>query len=125
MWSADMSVGNALLDHDHKALMELVNELHTATSRGEGRQVVDEVLRRLVAYTQQHFRREEHHMECVHYPKLAEHREQHRALMGKVLELVALYQAGHVCVAAQVSALLRDWLSIHVRRDDKEFASAA
>jgi hemerythrin len=29
-------------------------------------------------------------------------------------------QAGSITVAAQLSAVLRDWLSLHIRRNDKE-----
>lgn len=122
IWADDMSVGNTLLDHDHRKLVDLVNELHTATSRGEGREVVGEVLGKLLAYTQEHFQREEHHMERVQYSKITEHKRQHRDLLEKVLDLQARFEAGHITVAAQVSTLLCDWLSIHIRRDDKQFA---
>lgn len=118
-----MSVGNTLLDHDHQALIALVNELHTATSRGEGREVVGDILDRLLVYTQQHFQREEHHMEQVHYSKMVEHLRLHRDLYERVLELKARFDSGHITVAAQVSSLLRDWLSLHILRDDKQFAA--
>ncbi|MFD2365336.1 bacteriohemerythrin [Pseudoduganella sp. GCM10020061] len=122
-WTSDMSVGNTLLDHDHRVLVALVNDLHTATSRGEGREVVGAILDRLFAYTQQHFQREEHHMQRVQYSKAAEHTRLHQDLLRQVLELKARFDAGHVTVAAQVSALLRDWLSLHILRDDRQFAA--
>lgn len=123
IWADDMSVGNPQLDHDHQKLVELVNELHTATCSGEGRGVVGEVLQRLVTYTKEHFQREEHYMEQVQYAKTIEHKRQHQTLLKKVQELQARHEAGHVTVAAQASSLLRDWLSVHIRREDKQLAA--
>jgi len=123
-WGDDLSVGNSLIDHDHRRLIAFVNDLHTATSRGAGRDVVGRTIAALIAYTKEHFQREEHHMEALRYPKLAEHRRQHAELLDKVLELEARFNEGHVTVAAQLSNLLRDWLSLHIRRSDKDFAVA-
>ena len=41
----------------------------------------------------------------------------HRKLVAQVNQL---HDAGQITVAAQLSALLRDWLSLHIRRNDKE-----
>lgn len=123
-WGDDLAVGNLQVDDDHKQLIGFVNELHTATSRGEGREVVGEILSGLIKYTQEHFQREEHYMERLRYPKLDAHRRQHAALIKTVLEMRDKYERGHVTVPAQVSALLRDWLSIHIRREDKAFVAA-
>ncbi|RZI42822.1 bacteriohemerythrin [Herbaspirillum sp. HC18] len=122
-WGDDMSVGSAMIDDDHRTLIGLVNELHTATSRGEGRDVVGGIIEALITYTRDHFQREEHHMTALRYSKLAEHKRQHKELLEKVLDMQAKFITGHVTVAAQVSTLLRDWLSIHIRREDKEFAA--
>lgn len=111
-----------MLDHDHRKLIGLVNDLHTATAQGEGRHVVGKILLRLIRYTEEHFQREEHHMEKNGYAKLEEHRRQHQELLQAVLGLQEKFNAGNVTVAAQVSMLLRDWLSLHITRKDKECA---
>jgi hemerythrin-like metal-binding protein len=122
-WTDDMSVGNSMLDFDHRQLIGLVNELHTATSRGEGRAIVGDILGRLLSYTEGHFQREEHHMENMRYSRIAEHKEQHQQLLERLRTLQQQLEAGHVSVAAKVSILLRDWLSIHLQREDKQFAA--
>jgi len=121
VWAEDMSVGSALLDCDHRRLVDLVNELHTSTTAGAGRDIVGSILERLITYTREHFQREEHHMEQLRYSKIIEHKRQHQELLGKVLELRSRFDAGQITVAAQVSALLRDWLSVHIRREDKQY----
>lgn len=118
-----MSVGSELLDQDHRKLVDLVNELHTATTHGEGREVIGPILERLVGYTREHFQREEQHMERVRYSHIAEHKRQHKFLLDKVLEMQSRFESQNATVAAQVSTLLRDWLSLHIRREDKRFAT--
>lgn len=122
-WGDDLCVGNAQIDDDHRQLVKLVNDLHTATSQGEGRTVVGAILCSLIDYAREHFQHEEQHMERLRYSKLEAHKRQHRELLKTVLAMQARYEAGHITVAAQVSALLRDWLSIHIRREDKACAA--
>jgi hypothetical protein len=40
--------------------------------------------------------------------------------MDQLWDLEKKLQAGSITVAAQLSAVLRDWLSLHIRRNDKE-----
>lgn len=110
-----------MLDHDHRELIKLVNELHTATTQGEGRHVVGKILSELIRYTHEHFQREEHHMEKNGYARLEDHRRLHQELLQAVRGLQEKFNSGNVTVAAQVSMLLRDWLSLHIVRKDKEY----
>lgn len=119
-WAADLVIDNGPLDDDHRHLIDLVNELHTATSRGCGQDVVAEVIEKLVDYTRQHFAREESAMAAAQFPQLAEHQLQHEKLMAELDVLQARYRAGSITTAAQLSTLLRDWLSLHIRRSDRE-----
>jgi hemerythrin len=40
--------------------------------------------------------------------------------VNSLRQLQQRYEAGHITVAAQLSTVLRDWLSLHIRRSDKE-----
>jgi hemerythrin len=123
-WGADLSVGNSFIDHDHRRLIGYVNDLHSATTKGKGREVVESILVALIKYTQEHFQREEHHMERMHFAGIEAHKQQHRELLQQVLALQEKYKEGHITVAAQVSHLLRDWLSLHIMKSDKKLAAA-
>ncbi len=111
---------NGPIDRDHQHLVDLVNELHTATSEGLGQSVVDDVLKRLFSYTRQHFDNEERIMAQVRFPQLLKHRANHLAFIDSLVALRAKYDAGSISAAAQLSTLLRDWLSLHIRRADRE-----
>ena len=59
VWADDMVIDNGVIDADHQQLVTLVNRLHTATSEGQGQEIVDQVLQEVLTYTIEHLRREE------------------------------------------------------------------
>src|SRR5690606_11004285 len=58
-WAEDMVIDGGPIDKDHRLLVDLVNELHTATARGAGREVVASILSRTLSSTREHLTREE------------------------------------------------------------------
>lgn len=121
-WADDMAIDQGPIDEDHKTLVRQVNELHTATSEGRGHEIVARLLDELVRDTLEHIRREEHYMESIGYPQLAQHRAGHDHFVSELRGLQDKYAAGSITVAPRLSMLLRDWLSLHIRRYDKDIA---
>lgn len=118
-WADDMVIDHGPIDEDHHHLVDLVNQLHTATSEGRGIDVVDTIMEQLIAYTKGHLQREEALMASIQFPQLSEHKI-HHAFAERIDALKEKYDAGNITVAAQLSMVLRDWLSLHIRRSDKE-----
>ena len=119
-WAEDLAIDHGHLDDDHHLLVKLANQLHDATSRGEGRSVVGGLMTQVMNSTLEHVQREENLMEALGYPRLAEHRQGHLRFIEELRFLQHRYQSGSIVVAAEFSTLLRDWLSLHVRRQDKD-----
>lgn len=122
-WADDLVIDHGPIDEDHRHLVDLVNELHTATSAGRGQEIVAKILAALIDYTADHLRREEHQMASVNFPKLERHRQGHAKFIENLHDLQNKYAAGSITVASQLSTVLRDWLSLHIRRSDKELLS--
>lgn len=118
-WADDLVIDQGPIDQDHQALIGLVNELHTATSQGCGQEVVGDILSRLGDYTAAHLQREERIMAQKAFPALATHHQSHDRFSTALQHIRAQHEAGRITTAAQLSALLRDWLSLHIRRDDR------
>ena len=59
-------------------------------------------------------------MSAVGFPNLERHKIGHQAFIDQLDKLQRRYQEGSIAVAAQLSSVLRDWLSLHIRRSDKE-----
>lgn len=119
-WAQDMVIDNGPIDQDHKHLVDLVNALHDATDKGRGREVVGNILDELIGYTAGHLQKEEAVMAAAGFPNLERHMIGHQAFVDQLDKLRKRYQEGSISVAAQLSTVLRDWLSIHIRRNDRE-----
>lgn len=122
-WADDMVIDDGPIDKDHRHLVDLVNELHTATSEGRGQEIVSSIMKKLINYTADHLQREEHLMASLHFKNLERHQMGHQKFMKSVQALQKEYEDGSITVASQLSTLLRDWLSLHIRRSDKELLS--
>lgn len=119
-WADDLVIDNGVIDADHRQLVDVVNELHTATTQGIGQDVVADIIDRLITYTHQHFVREEQIMASAKFPAVASHQAGHQQIIRQIEVLKKKYDEGSITVASQLSTLLRDWLSVHIRRSDKE-----
>lgn len=119
-WANDFAIDGGPIDADHLQLVAWVNELHTATTQGTGHEVVGGIIDRLIGYTRQHFTREEQIMASARFPGLVAHQAAHRQIILQIEALKRKYDDGSITVASQLSMLLRDWLSVHIRRSDKE-----
>ena len=120
IWADDMVIDKGPIDQDHQKLVEQVNRLHSATQTGRGHEVVGKLLGELISSTIEHIRREEQIMVQLGYPRMQEHEAGHVRFISELHALQAKFAAGGITVAAQLSTLLRDWLSLHIRRYDKD-----
>ncbi len=118
-WWDDMEIDQGPIDADHRKLIEQVNVLHSATSAGKGHEVVASLLTELINDTVAHIRREEQYLTAIGYPELPGHHQGHENFINDLRGLQKKYETGSITVASQLSTVLRDWLSIHIRRNDK------
>jgi hemerythrin len=123
-WSDALSVGNSLIDQDHKELVTLVNELHQAVQDGKSGETLGSILQALFTYTQEHFQREELLMEHINYADIDAHLAQHKKLIDQVLVLQDAFERGRMEVASNTAELLRYWLTHHIMRTDRKLSAA-
>ena len=93
-WKDSYGIGVPEIDVQHRRLFALADELHEALNKGRGKDVLQEVLRRLVEYTQAHFATEERLMQRCGYPDIPAHKAQHEEFVRKVSLLEREFQAG-------------------------------
>ena len=80
-WSEKYSVNNFLLDSQHKKLIAIINELHTAMKVARVNEIMQTIFDELIWYTKEHFRTEEQIMLKFNYPGFNEHKEDSFRLM--------------------------------------------
>jgi len=120
-WSDTLSVKVKQFDDQHKKLVDMVNQLFDAMKTGKGSQVMGDILKQLIAYTQTHFAAEERLLKQYAYPDFEAHKKEHNALVMQVLDLQKQFQEGKPVLTQNIMTFLRDWLSRHIQGDDKKY----
>jgi hemerythrin len=88
---------------------------------GNNKSAAGPLLDRLVKYTHDHFAAEEALMTRGQYPKLDPHLAKHRDLTGQVEKFVGRYQRGELSLNVDLLMFLRDWLTTHIQKEDREY----
>lgn len=121
---AELSVGNAMMDRDHRQMVKLANDVFFAMQQHESKAALLASLDKLIAFTQEHFKREEEIMQRIQYLELESHKLQHDKLSREVLELHARFNSGKAMLSIEVSKFLNVWVFRHILHDDMELAVA-
>lgn len=122
-WNDNYSVGVGSIDADHKKLVGMVNDLFDGVKEGKGVGAVGQILDGLIAYTVEHFDREERYFAQTGYPDTAAHKAEHEDLKKQVLEIQAKFRAGNSAVTMETMSFLKNWLINHIQGSDKKYGS--
>ncbi|MFZ0793924.1 MAG: bacteriohemerythrin, partial [Candidatus Korobacteraceae bacterium] len=112
-WNSSYSVKVKRFDEDHQQLFDIINELHEGMKAGRSKDVMHDVLTKLLRYTERHFTAEEAVMKDLGYAQLPAHIEQHRKFTGKIKDVADQYKAGAVGLSVDVLDFLTKWLAQH------------
>ena len=121
-WSDSIAIGEPMVDHDHRILLALINQIASPENRNDSA-AVEFVLDELVNYTNFHFQREEDLMAAAGYPDLEEHRAVHRRLVAEVTELQQRFSdaGGSAAMGEDLSRYLVGWLTRHIMDEDRKY----
>jgi hemerythrin-like metal-binding protein len=118
-WSDDLTVGNAMLDEQHKKLIAMINTL------GQPSLTVDElgeVIFGLLEYAAVHFRDEEEFFTEVAPEIVPAHFLSHTVFIAGAYRFVQRFQRGEaLALRDTVYDFLCDWLLHHIRDEDSQY----
>jgi len=120
-WSDGFSVGVQEIDEQHKELVSLLNQLHTAIMEHHGSEASRRVLDELAEYTRTHFSVEESLMRVSNYPDFERHKQNHEDLIGQVTALQDKLDSGEARITFELLHFLKVWLINHINEADKRF----
>ena len=123
-WTDDLYTGSTLIDGDHRKLVDLVNALFQSMQSGQGNGPMSQAMHDLIAYTGEHFGREEAEMERIQYVAAIAHKAEHTKLQKQLVELKQMLDAGGRVNVPAVAAFLSEWLREHILAADMKFAAA-
>ena len=123
-WSDALSVGNKVIDDQHKALIERLNAVSAALESHRGEVEIMKTLGFLADYTTYHFTAEERYMEASKYPGLEAQKARHEDFITTLNDLERDFrEEGSTRVLADaLNAFLVHWLTDHIRGMDRAFA---
>jgi len=119
-WNDHYSVNIAVVDEQHKKLINLINQLYDAMRAGKGAEVLGPVLTELVEYTVYHFSAEEGLCRQYGYPGYEEHKRIHDDLTMKAKQLKTALDQGNNLISIDVMLFLSNWLNTHILEEDKK-----
>lgn len=119
-WSDAMSVGIQEIDEQHKVLVDIITELHTAIKQKHSSRKVVKILSRLTDYTKTHFMVEESILRIMKYPDYEDHKKQHDRLVKKMSKLKTKVEEGNTSIGFELSYMLKMWLVNHIQISDKD-----
>ena len=112
------STGISSIDEKHQRLFELINQLLEHQACSVHSHLISDILNDLVDYARTHFQDEERVMQENNYPRLAAHREQHRAFIKKVATFCNATTLKVDEVPQILTNYLCDWLTTHILQED-------
>jgi len=122
-WRKQMSVGNLIIDLDHRYLLSLVNQVEYALRHPEESDNLKMALDQLADYAAEHFAREEKLQLRIQFRGYMPHKMAHQALMERLTQITddILSEKDPERLKErreQIVPLLRDWLLDHVLKED-------
>lgn len=115
-------LGIAELDEQHDKLIDCIDRLELWESKGQGFAALLDALNALSDYASEHFSCEEAFLRERRYPKLDEHVTEHQEFRAELSRLTEQVLEEKIA-SEQVIAFVRDWVTIHISKEDVAFAN--
>jgi len=87
-WRKDFETGVASIDHEHKQLIETINDVYDALESDPSANDVEGMLGDVHALIEAHFALEEQTMREMAYDAYAEHKAEHDDLLEEILDII-------------------------------------
>jgi len=121
-WTDELSVGNKLIDSQHKRLIGIINDFHDTVNKGDDKAAIRKAVANLTYYVKTHFADEEKLMEKYNYPQLELHRRMHERLTQNVGGYAEKLQTGQKILNLDMAIFLKGWLENHIAETDKKIS---
>jgi hemerythrin len=118
-WRDEFNTGVAEVDHEHRELIDLINQLHDQLQRDPDKDTVAAFLGEVFARISAHFALEETVMRKHRYDEYAAHKAEHEALLDEIRDIMDDYEAGSFSDAGTALATtVQDWFINHFKTKD-------
>jgi len=117
-WKSHYSVGVEAVDHEHRELIDLINELHEKLVAGAEKPDVAAFLGEIFRGISAHFALEEKFMRDHRYDQLDEKKQANEQLLEDIRDIMDGYEADPVASPRELSQRLDAWFTQHFKTHD-------
>ena len=118
VWKPEYALGIPAVDHEHRELFDLINDLHATLFQPGSEATVMDFLGELYSKISSHFALEEKLMRDVRYAGLPAHKSDHERLLDEVRDLMDDYEDGGRVDLDRFAVDLERWFSVHFSTHD-------
>lgn len=122
-WRESYETGVVQMDEQHKRLIQLVNQMYGIIRDKKGFESLDEILKEMSEYAEQHLRDEEALLEKYGYPELNSQKKSHQEYLVKIDDLLFSVKADKNSGAQELYIFLRHWWIAHIVGEDVKYGS--
>lgn len=123
-WSDELLTGNMQIDTEHKKLIQAINDLLDACSKGKGRAELEKTVEFLLSYTKTHFAHEEVLQMKYNYPDYNNHKKYHKHFVEQVenIHKKLLTEGSSIALVGDINSKVGNWIITHIKREDVKVA---
>ena len=122
-WNNEYSVGVLELDKHHQRILGIINSLNKSIEENHSKEIIEQVLDKLIDYAVYHFGAEEKYFEKYNYPQTFTHKMEHQKFIKKVHAFEKEFKEGKLILSVEIMNFLRDWIVNHIHGTDKKYSS--
>ncbi|MCC6202335.1 MAG: hemerythrin family protein [Gammaproteobacteria bacterium] len=123
-WRKEYELGLADVDHEHRELIDLINQIHQQLDAGARGDAALDLLGELYAQIASHFALEEQHMRTIDYKELDDHKADHERLLDRIRDLMDEYEDNATLDLHAFGVDLDAWFLVHFSTRDARFHRA-
>lgn len=118
-WQPEFSIGIPAIDHEHRAMIELINDLHANLAKDAPKDEIDGFLGEVHSDISAHFALEEKAMRDMAYDQYDAHKADHERLLDDIREIMDAFDAdAYFDYGGSLADGLRVWFTEHFRTMD-------
>ncbi len=114
IWNESFSVGDKLMDDQHRFLLSIINDLFNAMQKNMAEQGVHQIVEKMVKYTKIHFSSEEAMLREVRYPGYTTQVMEHIKFTGQVLAFQDQIVYKKRGLNIEILNFLKEWWINHI-----------
>jgi len=120
-WDETYSVGNDVIDEQHRKWIELYNrldEMMRGPDQADLAAARDEILQEMSDYVDYHFKFEEDYMRSIGFPEVDKHWRMHKDFANSIYSLCRDREEGKIILNTEIIETIRNWLVHHIIKED-------